>query len=136
MEMKRVSNEPEPKDTSLEALFDTVLGYRDENEDATIHLTMMLGGSIISGRVISYRKYARLFARRLCSSHPGAEVEPRDHDDNNDDRRPIRQHFHMDDVHIINGSSRVDVPLWRGNLNDVTGWSHARLIDTISVDGE
>ena len=102
-------------------------------------LTLTVGGSIVSGTLISGKKYFETFASDLSSAWPGDEdakeiirssfagwsaIYNRKKED--DDDRPPPQYIHLSNarVHTPQGSLPTNTGvLWRGKINAVSGFS-------------
>lgn len=121
-----------PKDWMLDELVRIF-----DHDGSAIGITLQSNGATISGLLIGADEYLRrvgeafekspvpdmkllpeLWAKSLAN---GAEF--------NDEReakglpRLARRYLHMREVRIFSGSVYLDLDLWRGSLEDVTGWS-------------
>jgi hypothetical protein len=109
-------------------------------------ITLSVGGSVVSGTLISGRKYFDKFASEFSASWPGQDKEEikssiskigaiYDKPDNEEDRlvNPPPQFIHLANARIFHGRemlpSSVGV-LWRGKLNAVSGFSLGSLSTT------
>lgn len=131
-------DEVEPKDWYLDTLLSLTLGVADDRLDSFMTLTVISNGAVVSGRAISRQAWvagtiaqyeqagvegsgiSETFAK--LNDGEAAEVKRR-----RDAELPIlaRRFLHMKDVRIGTGPNpaTVRVPLWRGALSDITGWS-------------
>lgn len=128
-----------PKDFLLESLLDFYVGGDDTSAEGAIGITVLSGGLTVSGIAISRRAWIdamkATFAKSMTSDYSDAigtvydmtaerleDVYKRR--DAADLPTHKRTHLHMRDVRIIMGvDDHVTMPLWRGTLDDVTGWS-------------
>ncbi|WP_146185339.1 hypothetical protein [Microbacterium sp. HMWF026] len=127
---------------SKDLLFDLVLssfvGFKDEALEGKIGVTLQCGGVTVSGLVISATVWVSAMAEQLReggATELGDSVEKAflalledqaevwDRRDAADLSGRARRFIHMQDVKIFNGDRDVNVPLWRGALRDVSGWS-------------
>ena len=115
-----------------------ILGPGHEESTGSFGLTLTVGGSVISGTVIPVMTWhrlwtedireqgARLIADGLEQVQATIVARAKFVDDQRElEERPriARRFIHMRDVSIWTGTQRFDVPLWRGPMNAVTGWS-------------
>ncbi|MBP5802372.1 hypothetical protein J2D78_09785 [Microbacterium maritypicum] len=108
-----------------------------DNDGSAIGITIQSNGATISGLLIGADEYLRRVGETFEQSPvPDMKVLPElwgkslaDTNDwlaERDSRglaRPARRFLHMRDARILTGSQPVNVPLWRGNLSDITGWA-------------
>ncbi len=126
-----------PKDVYLDILLNSVVGEKDDHLPGEFGLTVISGGAVVSGMVIARKAWVQLLIEsvRDAGSAPLAEVlegtlprfeeELDAHSDRRDKLNLLahkRTHIHMRDARIFNGAT-TNVPLWRGALEDITGWS-------------
>ncbi len=104
---------------------------------AALSLTLVVGGGFLYGDLISHQTWTADWARSLRSMDgPGAQVLERfpaqvdqavaDREDHPTPQR-LPQWIHLRDAVGVTGSSTpLHMPLWRGRLTDVSGWSLGR----------
>ncbi|MFI6334031.1 hypothetical protein [Streptomyces sp. NPDC050535] len=124
-----VVTEPVP-DLQLQMLVRLV----GEDPQAALPLTLVVGGAFLSGHLISHEAWTAEWARSLHGvDDPGAELLARfpeqvdevvaakqDHPV----PRRLPQWIHLRDATGFAGTGgNVLMPLWRGRLTDVSGWS-------------
>jgi hypothetical protein len=123
-----VVTEPVP-DLQLQMLIRLI----GQDAHATLPLTLVVGGGFLYGDLISHEAWTAEWARSLRGiDGPGAdllELFPQQVDQAVVDRQghetPQRlpQWIHLRDATGVTGSEPVHMPLWRGRLTDVSGWS-------------
>ncbi|MEU5637507.1 hypothetical protein [Streptomyces rishiriensis] len=124
-----VVTEPTP-DVQLQMLVRLI----GQDPDAALPITLTVGGGHLSGDLISHEAWTAEWARSLRSfDGPGAQLLkhfPEEVDQAVADRqgRPgpqrLPQWIHLRDATVAAGTGRpVVMPLWRGRLADVAGWS-------------
>ena len=100
-------------------------------------LTLNVGGSVVSGKLISGRKYFETFAEQFASAWPGDEESRANiykslaahaeiYDSTETEDLPPPQYVHLADarVHSPTGSLPTNSGvLWRGKVNAVSGFS-------------
>ncbi len=124
------------KDWYLDLALDLTFGMDDDNAEGFIGLTITSNGALVSGLAISRRAWIDATVEQYKQA--GADESwiqkfyTEFHEDNlaeakrrRDARLPqqARRFLHMRDVRIGTATDYVQVPLWRGALADVTGWS-------------
>jgi hypothetical protein len=112
-----------------------------ERTGTEIAVTLMVGGSLVSGRIISGPNYLRRFADDLRTAfesggHPEAgeriqqsvgdmagELETEAREEKEEDAPP-RRHIHLDDANVFlaRDALPIHVPYWRGKLEAVDAW--------------
>lgn len=121
-----------PKDWMLDGFLQIFKG-----KDSEISLTFQSKGATVSGTLISREQYLERLAVAFdnAGSPEMMQVAEMWQEDMlaRDARDAERQangggiasfHFlHMRDVVIYTGSVAVEMPLWRGTTEDITGWS-------------
>jgi hypothetical protein len=125
------------KDYLLESLLDFFVGFDDEGSGA-IGITVQSNGATVSGIAISRRAWIDAMKVTMDASMTGGYNEAlgtvfdktAEHITGIYKRRdeadlPTRKRgfIHMRNVRILGGAESVELPLWRGTLEDVTGWS-------------
>jgi hypothetical protein len=102
----------------------------DEIEDASIPITLVANGMLVTGRIVSVSKYFRGFAKdfskdpdvQASMSSFGKRVDP-----DADKNRPDPQFIHLENARfIIPGASPVPTERgvwWRGKIKDIAGFS-------------
>ncbi|MBT2494232.1 hypothetical protein J7E45_01305 [Microbacterium sp. ISL-59] len=102
-----------------------------------IGLTIQSNGASISGLVIGIEEYIDLLAKTFQDSPAPAMTALTDawaasalkyaavENERDAAGLPLnaKRYIHMRDVRVFSGSVYLDLPLWRGALRDVTGWS-------------
>lgn len=123
------------KDWMLRDALDFLLGHDDEVQK-TVRLTLILGGIVVSGTVIDRREWLERIAAGLNAAGEGFgtafnTVLSNDIDeiDEVNTRRSnagiptrARRFIHMKDARL-HATTVMNVPAWRGDLSDVSGWS-------------
>lgn len=124
------------KDGFFDILLSLHVGFADEHR-GFIGVTLQSNGAVISGIVISRDEWIERIVDSLRASGGGqtaehlgqvyTDIQRRFLDEwNRRDEANLpgraRRFIHMRDVRILNGAE-INVPLWRGALADVTGWS-------------
>jgi hypothetical protein len=104
--------------------------------DAEIHVTLAVGGGVITGALISQMKWMRLSAATMNASVPGSGVIPAElarvleaderaaSSDAADDA--THEYLHLKDARYISPTGAMpERPqmLWRGRISQVAGWS-------------
>ena len=127
-------------DIYLDALLDMVVGPIDahDNKDRWLSLTVTAGGVTVSGRAISPDAWAKKMESEVAKVHAGVaegftsfhetvsrlfdEMQERREKENRP--QPTRRFLHMSDVTIFaNTGAPLRLPLWRGQLREVTSWT-------------
>lgn len=128
-----------PKDWYLDTLLGFFVGDKDDNDEGAIGITLTTAGAVVSGIAISRKAFIERSVELLRKSgtrddlveavetlwnfgatqaideanrREGAELPSR-----------VRRYIHMRDARIWAPEGSLNVPLWRGTLADVTGWS-------------
>ncbi|MFJ3395292.1 hypothetical protein [Leifsonia aquatica] len=127
-----------PKDWYLDTVLNFAHGFSDETVGGTVGLTVTSNGVLVSGLAISRTEWIAATVDQYKQSGAAGTAPYIDklfnevHDDVVDAaakreaaRLPRRaQNFlHMKDVRLGTGTVTTQVPLWRGALADITGWS-------------
>ena len=97
--------------------------------DAEIHVTLAVGGGVITGALISQMKWMRLSAETMNATVPGSGVIP-------DELGKMlvaetsegthHEYLHLKDARYISPTGMMpERPqmLWRGRISQVAGWS-------------
>lgn len=126
-----------PKDWYLKTILDMYVGINDEHT-GSIGVTVTSGGAVISGIAISRKVFIERSIELMreagaptvadgmdtlwstVNDQIVAEANRRD-----DAELPARarRFLHLRDARIWASSGPINVPLWRGALADITGWS-------------
>lgn len=123
------------KDWMLRDALDFLLGQNDEHQNAVL-LTVILGGVVVSGTVIARSEWQERITSELNSATAGFgtafnTVLSKDIDeiDEVNTRRTnagipsrARRFIHMRNARL-HATPGIDLPTWRGDLSDVSGWS-------------
>lgn len=104
-------------------------------------VTLVVGGSILSGRLISGKKYFETFAKEFADAFPGdsregiyesfaqhGEIYSQSNDENDDSPPP--QFIHLIDSRCFYPGNQLPNNkgvLWRGKINAVSGFSLGQL---------
>lgn len=125
------------KDFVLDVVMSGYVGFKDELE-GSISMTIQCGGNIVSGMVISETAWTSLMCEQLREGGSPALAdaaeeallrrladagEEHDRRDAADLNGRARRFIHMQDAKIFDGERDVNVPLWRGAMKDISGWS-------------
>lgn len=123
-------------DTILEMWVDVA-----ERTGTEMAVTLMVGGLLVSGRIISGPNYLRRFAGDLRTAFEGGghteaserihktitdiagELETEAREEKEQDASP-RRYIHLDDANVFLASDTppIRVPYWRGKLEAVDAW--------------
>lgn len=146
--MKRWGPETDPDGYTLDDIrlkdwyLDTVLsfahGLDDENSDGALPLTVTSNGVVVSGFAISRSawmvgvadQYKQAGAAEIATyvekmfkeAHDDVVAQAKGRVEANLPSIP-RRFLHMKDAQFVVGGTHTQVPLWRGALADITGWS-------------
>ncbi|MEV7826445.1 hypothetical protein [Microbacterium enclense] len=127
-----------PKDWYLDTTLNFIHGFYDKNEGGVIGMTVQSGGVVVSGLAISRAAWVtetgKLYAmagaeetgtyvEKVFRQAHNAAVEKAEERDAADLPTRARRYLHMKDVRFGVGDQWTQVPLWRGKLDDITGWS-------------
>lgn len=119
-----------PSDVILDIFLKVTLGRKDSDSSAA--LTLTIGGLVVSGVVIPLGRWQSLWIQQLTEAAPmlgtalgnAFESLDGDDDDDDDDDWRVNSFVHMRDATIWSGGIRpINLPLWRGQLRHVTGWT-------------
>ena len=126
-----------PKDWALDTLLHFIVGFNDDGDDGSIGLTVTCGGATVSGITISRKQWLDGMSKTFHENATGDLADNLDkvwkmYADNAIDKAkerdaanlPSRRRgfIHMRDARIHENGG-INVPFWRGNLDDVTSWS-------------
>jgi hypothetical protein len=127
-----------PKDWYLDTVLNFVLGFSDEYEGGSVGLTVQSNGVTVSGMAISRTEwiagivgqYAQAGAedtgKYIKQLFEQANAQAIDGDKERQKAElptTARRFLHLKDARIGHGDQYTQVPLWRGKLSDITGWS-------------
>ena len=97
--------------------------------DAEIHVTLAVGGGVVTGALISHMKWMRLSAETMNATVPGSGVIP-------DELGKMlvaeasegmtHEYLHLKDARYMSPTGLMpERPqmLWRGRVSEVAGWS-------------
>lgn len=132
----------QPRDGYLDILLSAMNGFKDELE-GSFGVTLVVGGSVVSGTAIGRKEWIRLFVESLQDN--GADFlvkvlgdtwpDAQKYFENDYDRRDAlnlrtrkRAFIHLKDARVHNGATHK-VGLWRGSLDSVDGWSMGSYTD-------
>lgn len=127
-----------PKDWYLDTVLDFVHGFNDEHPGGIVGLTVTSGGVVVSGLAISRAEWmagvvdqykqagadqtAIYIEKVFNQAHDTVVERAKDRDEAGLPSR-ARGFLHMKEVRLGAGDTYTQVPLWRGALADITGWS-------------
>ncbi len=107
-----------------------------ENETASIGITLLVGGLLVSGMTISLGQWLEALggslAKGLGNSGDGAQIgdlfksradEWRAERSKETSERFEPVYVHLKDVEIWSGNAFNKFPIWRGRLKSVDGWA-------------
>lgn len=126
-----------PKDWYLETILDMYVGSEDEHP-GSIGITVTSAGAVVSGIAISRKAFIERSVElmreagaptvadgmdtlwNMAANQWVAEAKRRD-----EAELPsrARRFLHLRDARIWAPEGKINVPLWRGALADITGWS-------------
>ncbi|GAA2651270.1 hypothetical protein GCM10010400_03210 [Streptomyces aculeolatus] len=102
----------------------------DESDDAqaSIAVTLHLGGGVLHGHMISHRAWREAWLDQIHESDPAVAAFLNtalaavltDPDDPDPSPEP---HLHLRDVTYHHGPESAETSLWRGPMSAVSGWS-------------
>jgi hypothetical protein len=123
--MRQSQEPPDRGGDPLLALFARLVN----DTDAEIHVTVAVGGGVVTGGLISQVKWMRLSAETMNATVPGSGVIP-------DELAKMLvsgttggtpyEYLHLKDARYISPTGMMpERPqmLWRGRISEVTGWS-------------
>lgn len=135
-----------PKDWYLDTLLGFVVGDKDDTDDGAVGITVTTAGAVVSGIAISRKAYIGHSLELLRKSGTREDLveavetlwnlgATRAIDEANrrhevDLPSRARRFIHMRDARIWAPEGSLNVPLWRGTLVDITGWSLGSHNDT------
>jgi hypothetical protein len=96
--------------------------------DAEIHVTLAVGGGVVTGALISQLKWMRLSAEAMNATVPGSGVIPDELGKvlaQTSEGTPY-EYLHLRDARYISATGVMpERPqmLWRGRISQVAGWS-------------
>lgn len=123
-------------DFYLDALLRMTFGDRNNNSNS-IGMTFMIDGTIVSGIAISGTEWARRMAERLLPASSSMsegfseltkDMEKRSTalmDTRIAEERPLPafRFVHLRDVRVSTGVMTQEIPLWRGQIAKMSGWT-------------
>lgn len=128
-----------PNDWYLDTLLDFFVGDNDDNDEGAIGITVTTAGAVVSGIAISRKAYIERSVELLRRSDTRDDLveavetvwnlgATQTIDEANRRRKTdlpprARRFIHLRDARVWAPEGRMNVPLWRGTLADVTGWS-------------
>jgi hypothetical protein len=124
-------------DWYLQSLVSIVNSASTEGTEIEISLTLVVGGSLVSGMLISGKKYFDIFADEFSAAWPGEKSSIRESfasngkiyekdDESEGKSKPLPQFIHMRNARVYNGGSpfpQKQGVLWRGKINAVSGFN-------------
>ena len=127
-----------PKDWYLETVLTFVHGLSDQHRGGFVGLTVISGGAVVSGLAISRAEWIASLAEQyeqagagdtatylekfFSEAHADVVTQAKRRMDAELPVRP-RSFLHMKDARIGASDAYTQVPLWRGALTDISGWS-------------
>lgn len=126
-----------PKDWYLDTVLNFVHGM-DDSHEGSVALTVQSDGAVVSGQAISRKEWIERITRQYDQAGAAETGKHIDNLFNLMHTRAVTKHgervaaglptaarrfLHMKDAHITHGSSEIVLPLWRGKLEDISGWS-------------
>lgn len=127
-----------PKDWYLDTVLDFVHGFNDEHPGGIVGLTVTSNGVVVSGLAISRAEWiagvvdqykeagadqTATYIDKLFRQAQDSVIERAKHRDEADLPSRARGFLHLKDARLGAGETYTQVPLWRGALTDITGWS-------------
>lgn len=126
------------KDWFLDTVLTFVHGFNDEHPSGIVGLTVTSNGVVVSGLAISRAEWiagvvgqyneagadetAKYIDQVFQKAHNAVIGQAKERDEADLPSR-ARGFLHMKDVRLGAGDTYTQVPLWRGSLADITGWS-------------
>jgi len=137
--MNSTNNEPSGVEIDPELAW--LVSLVDGDETLAYDITLTLGGQSVEGQLVSGARFFGGLAERYREL-PVPEATPEDHESattviarsfeesvadyraNNDDDDYVEPAFiHLADATVRHGRDAVTVPLWRGRLTSIVGWT-------------
>lgn len=127
-----------PKDWYLDTVLNFVHGFNDEHPGGIVGLTVTSNGVVVSGLAISRAEWmagivnqykeagadeTAIYIEKVFNQAHDMVIERAKERDDADLPSRARGFLHMKDVRLGTGDVWTQVPLWRGALADITGWS-------------
>ena len=127
-----------PKDWYLDTVLNFVHGFNDEHPGGIVGLTVTSNGAVVSGLAISRTEWmagvvaqyneagadeTAIYIEKVFNQAHDTVVGRAKERDEADLPSRARGFLHMKGVQIGTGTATTTVPLWRGSLADITGWS-------------
>lgn len=122
-------------DFALQTVLFTHLGLGDDDPRGEIDLSLVIGGVIVRGTAVPERRYAdrvKSLFRDPSSQESmemifGFEIEQRSQMIKEREAADLpayaRKFVHMIDATIVTGGAALEVPVYRGYLDEVSGWA-------------
>ncbi|MGA1813688.1 hypothetical protein VH571_15005 [Frondihabitans sp. 4ASC-45] len=127
-----------PKDYEFNALLNFYFGFDDEYPDGSIGLTVASNGVVVSGAAISRTAWSAALVdqvrqgggdataphvEKIYNEIQAIKTEGAQKRRDQDLPERARRFLHMKNARLIAGGETINVPLWRGSLSDISGWS-------------
>lgn len=127
-----------PKDWYLDTVLNFVHGFNDEHLEGIVGLTVISSGVVVSGLAISRAEWmagvvdqykqagaddTAVYIDKVFQRTHNMVLERAKERGDADLPSRARGFLHMKDVRLGAGETYTQVPLWRGSLSDITGWS-------------
>ncbi|MCM3894320.1 hypothetical protein ND991_03680 [Gordonia sputi] len=122
---------PAGKNAGDEIFASLVVLANSVGEEFTYSVTVVVQGTVISGRLVSGLTYAKWLAESdsffdSVRDHYATAVNPDAREISDEELRTVT-YFHLKDAVIYQGGSKIGLDYWRGLIASVDGWSVGRL---------
>jgi hypothetical protein len=138
-----VSNNEEAQITTTEPIHDLYLRMlisvleHDGSTDSSMAITLSTNSGVITGQLITRDTWKALWSTQLeGATGNGAElmktfiesvdkaIDELNEEEGAEDQDPVRRFIHLKDATMfVPGADRLSLPLWRGRLESVAGWT-------------
>jgi hypothetical protein len=125
--LRVMGQSPDPPDRGGDPLL-SLFARLVSDTDAEIHMTLAVGGGVVTGALISQVKWLRLSAETMNATVPGSGVIPDELGKmvTETAKGAPHEYLHLKDARYISPTGAMpERPqmLWRGRISQVAGWS-------------
>lgn len=125
--LRVMGQSPDPPDRGGDPLL-SLFARLVSDTDAEIHMTLAVGGGVVTGALISQVKWLRLSAETMNATVPGSGVIPDELGKmvTETAKGTPHEYLHLKDARYISPTGAMpERPqmLWRGRISQVAGWS-------------
>jgi hypothetical protein len=119
--------QPPQDNAKFDVFLDTVIGILHNTQGMTVGLTIVVGGVVFSGTVISLSEYLDLMIEHQSNSGLGTlyEAVKEGLSQAEDETRLPFQYLHMKDVRVLHQGAMVKLQkgIWRFRLAELQGYT-------------